>query len=103
MAVGLSESILSVAKEYVRVLRENDISFESAWVFGSALGEGFDDDSDIDVAIVMGGTFVKFFKELELAKYRRPVDLRIEVHVLPLTQIDSPFARAVLEEGIRIA
>ena len=66
--------ILDIAKEYLAVLRENNVQFESAWLFGSFATKHFDQDSDIDIALVMPDVADKFFKDVELMKYRRKID-----------------------------
>lgn len=103
MAATVDQSVLTIAEEYIQVLRKNDVHFESAWLFGSAAGEKFTDDSDIDIALVMRDVASRFFKELELMKYRRKIDSRIEPHILPAAELDSPFGFEVMRTGIKIA
>lgn len=103
MARKANRSALALAKAYVRVLREHDEIFESAWLFGSAARNQMDEDSDIDIAVVMKDVPVKLFKEVELMKYRRQVDSRIEPHVLTTDEFDSPFFLDVARTGVRIA
>ena len=95
--------ILKIAKEYLEFLRENNVQFESAWLFGSFVTKHFDQDSDIDIALVMPDVADKFFKEVELMKYRRKIDLRIEPHILPTGELDLPFGREIINTGIKIA
>ena len=95
--------VLNVAKTYLSVLRRHGVVFESAWLFGSFAENRFHPDSDIDIALVMRDIVDKFFKEVELMKYRREVDWRIEPHVLTAGEVDSPFGREVMKSGIRIA
>jgi predicted nucleotidyltransferase len=95
--------VLNVAKRYLNVLRAHGVRFESAWLFGSVVKNRFESDSDIDIAVVMQDVVEKFFKEVELMKYRREVDLRIEPHILTAGEVDSPFGREVMKSSIRIA
>ena len=103
MAAQCDPSILNVAKKYLNVLREHGVRFESAWLFGSAAKNQLEVDSDIDIAVVMHDVVEKFFKEIELMKYRRKIDSRIEPHILTAGEVDSPFGREVIKSGIRIA
>ena len=43
----------------------------------------------------------KFFKELELTKYRRGIDTRIEPHIINAYDLDTPFYEEVTK-GIKI-
>jgi len=102
VATVIDQTIIDTAREYLRILRENNVQFESAWLFGSCARNQFDEDSDIDIALVMRDVAVKFFKEVELMKYRRRVDSRIEPHVIPADELDSPFAQEIMLKGMRI-
>ncbi len=95
--------VLNVAKKYLTILRRHGVVFESAWLFGSFAENRFHSDSDIDIVVVMRDIVEKFFKEVELMKYRREVDWRIEPHILTGSEVDSPFGREVMKSGIRIA
>lgn len=103
MATQCDPSILNVAGKYLNVLRRNGVRFESAWLFGSVAKNQLEVDSDIDIAVVMQDVVEKFFKEVELMKYRRKIDSRIEPHILTTGEVDSPFGQEVMKTGIRIA
>ena len=103
MATQLDPTVLSAAKAYLNVLREHEICFESAWLFGSFVNGGFTEDSDIDIALVMKEVSNKFMKEVELTKYRRQIDWRIEPHIITSDNIENPFSREIMETGIKIA
>ena len=103
MAAELDQSVVDTAKAYVQVLRNHEVPFESAWLFGSHARNVFDEDSDIDIAVVMQDVVEgKFFKELELMRYRRQVDSRIEPHVLSAGELDTPFASEIMRTGVKI-
>ena len=82
MAKELNKDILKKIKAYLNVLNEHHLHFESAWLFGSFAQNRAFEDSDIDIAVVMPEVKNKFFKELELTKYRREIDSRIEPHII---------------------
>ncbi|MFH1741502.1 MAG: nucleotidyltransferase domain-containing protein [bacterium] len=102
MAATIDQSVLSIAKEYLQVLREHNICFESAWLFGSYAENRSTEESDIDIALVMEDVAGRFLKEVELMKYRRNIDFRIEPHILSAEELDSPFGLEVVKNGIRI-
>ena len=103
MAAELDQNILKTINAYLNVLREHQLSFESVWLFGSFAENRAFEDSDIDIAMVMTGVKNKFYKELELTKYRRGVDSRIEPHIITADDLDSPLYKEVTKRGIRIA
>jgi predicted nucleotidyltransferase len=103
MASTVDPSVIDIARAYIKVLRENNIQFESAWLFGSAVRNQATDDSDIDIALVMRNVEAKILKEAELMKFRRRIDSRIEPHILITDDLDSPFSVGVMETGIKIA
>jgi predicted nucleotidyltransferase len=103
MAQKLDSNILKVITKYLDLIRQNQVKFESVWLFGSYAEERADNDSDIDLAVVMPGVKNKFYKELELTKYRRKIDSRIEPHILNSDDINSPLYKEIIRRGIKIA
>ena len=75
MPVAIDQTVLDIANAYLTALRTHGICFESAWLFGSCARGGHTEDSDIDIAVVMPHAEPKFFKELELMKLRRNIDV----------------------------
>ena len=103
MAAQLDPNILKAAKAFLDILRKNEVHFESAWLFGSWVNGRFTEDSDIDIALMMKEVSNKFFKEVELTKYRRKIDWRIEPHIINSENADTPFSREIMNTGIKIA
>ena len=103
MAAGPDSQVLDIARRYVEALRRANVSFESVWLFGSGATGRNTPDSDIDVGIVMREVSERFETELRLMKMRRPIDLRIEPHVLTLEEWESPFfGKSIRETGTRV-
>ncbi len=103
MAAPANPEILKIAKRYLALLRKHNIQFESAFLFGSAASGTMDEDSDIDIALIMRDVSERFFLELELMKLRRTIDLRIEPHVFTPEELESPFFTEIQQTGIGIA
>lgn len=103
MVTKLNQDVLKTINKYLNVLREHHMSFESVWLFGSFADNRAFEDSDIDIAMVMPEVKSKFYKEVELTKYRREVDSRIEPHVINSDDLDSPFYKEIVKRGIKIA
>ncbi len=74
------KDILKIVEKYAELLKEN-MDVKGVYLFGSFVRGGFDEDSDIDVAVVsdeFNGDLVD--DTLKLMKFRRNVDSRIEPH-----------------------
>ena len=103
MAAKLSRDIINTINAYLSVLHEHNMKFDAVWLFGSFAENRDSQDSDIDIAMVMRDVKSKFYKELELTRYRRHIDNRIEPHIINADDLDSPFYEEVTKRGVRIA
>lgn len=92
-------------KEYITFLKDNDFDIQKAYLFGSYAKGNFNDDSDIDLAVVMTNLSNSFTMQVELMKISRKFDTRIEPHPFDEADFDSthPFAHEILTSGIQIA
>jgi predicted nucleotidyltransferase len=86
----VKETIVKTAKRYVNLLRKNHIPVRSAFLFGSYANGKPNQDSDIDIALVLEQYVDTPENCLVFMKIRREVDLRIEPH---------PFAKSDFDEG----
>ena len=91
-------------KKYIVFLRENDFDIRKAYLFGSYAKGTFNDDSDIDLAVVMNNLSNSYTMQVELMKISRKFDTRIEPHPFDEADFDSsnPFAHEILNTGIQI-
>jgi len=103
MAGRCDQAILNIAKKYLEVLRQNGVLFETAWLFGSHVEGRSHPDSDIDIALVIQNIPSRFFKEVELVKYRREIDWRIEPHVFSTDQPSSVFFQDIMKNAVQLA
>lgn len=98
------DAVIEIVKQYVRCLRDNEYDVRKAYLFGSYVTGRHHDDSDIDLAVIMGNLSNKFITQVELMKISRKFDTRIEPH--PFEEADfntkNPFAREILNKGIQI-
>jgi predicted nucleotidyltransferase len=53
LASVIDPEIMNLVRRYLDVLREENVHYESAWLFGSWAAGRQRPDSDIDVAVVM--------------------------------------------------
>ncbi|MBE7560662.1 hypothetical protein HS125_17680 [bacterium] len=45
----------------------------------------------------------RFLHEVELVKYRRGIDTRIEPHIYTAEELDSPYGPDIKQRGVRLA
>lgn len=94
---------IDIARKYIDSLKSR-YDIQSALLFGSYAKGNFNEDSDIDIAIVLKHVNDIIDTQAELMKLRRKIDLRIEPH--PFNIIDfnrtNPVVNEILKYGINI-
>lgn len=98
-----NQSIIDTAKLYIQRISES-IEIKKAYLFGSYAKGNEHNDSDIDIAIVVGKMDDFFSIQMQLMRLRRTIDLRIEPH--PIWEgdfnIQNPFAYEIQKTGIEL-
>ncbi len=99
----VNKSIIETAVKYIRHI-SIEMDVKKAFLFGSYAKGEENKDSDIDIAIVLGN-FSDFFSiQMELMRFRRNIDLRIEPH--PIEESDftntNPFAYEIKKNRIEL-
>lgn len=99
----VKKSIIETASRYVKQLPD-DLDVKKAFLFGSCARGLENEDSDIDIAVVIGNMSDFFSIQMQLMRLRRKIDLRIEPH--PIGEADfthlNPFASEIQKTGIEI-
>ncbi len=105
MSLGKDDAI-NKARKLITLLNSNGIDVYEAYLFGSAVLKNMNEYSDIDVAIVSDKfTGIPFYDALKISKFRRAIDLKLEIHPFSLKDIltDPPlFFVDIKSKGIRI-
>jgi len=99
----VKKAIIGTALLYVKQLPA-ELDVKKAFLFGScALGQE-SEDSDIDIAVVLGNMTDFFETQMQLMRLRRNIDLRIEPHPIGESEFNNtnPFAWEVQSTGIEI-
>jgi predicted nucleotidyltransferase len=98
------EQAKRVSKKYLNKVRENNISFEEAWLFGSYARGTAHGESDIDIAIVCENIFNCFDTEVKLITLREGDEIYIEPHTVDKEDFHrgSPLALQIIKEGERL-
>ena len=91
--------VISIVSKY-KVLVSRHFSIDSMILFGSYAKGNQNDDSDIDVAVVVNSIDRDFFSYAPLLwKLRREIDDRIEPILIEKERDDSGFLKEILRTG----
>lgn len=101
----LPTDILKIIREYLDILRKNNIGISKTYLFGSYANGNQDKWSDIDLALVSEDfSVVRFFDKVNLKSFKKFVSM--DISPLPFLEDDfnkSNFARdEIIAKGIRI-
>lgn len=99
----VNQSIIETAKRYVQEIPES-MDLKKAYLFGSFAKGAELEDSDIDIAIIVGKMDDFFAMQMQLMRLRRKIDLRIEPHPIwdKDFNIQNPFAYEIQKTGIEL-
>lgn len=82
---------LKLSRDYLTKVRSSNIKFSEAWLFGSYAKGSQDDNSDIDIAIVLEDNEYKTFAtEVKLMVIRNGEETLIEPHTFTKDEFNTP-------------
>ncbi|MDD5674510.1 MAG: nucleotidyltransferase domain-containing protein [Chitinivibrionales bacterium] len=96
------ELALQKAQAFLRLLREQNIAFENAFIFGSYAKGTAREDSDIDIAVISEHWLPDIIDaRLKLMKLACTIDSRIEPHPIEKSNFPSenPFLKEIMATG----
>ena len=99
------KNALEISRNYLLRLKENNIDILDAWLFGSYARGTQQEDSDIDIAIVMNDNVsISFETEVMLMTYRKGEEILIEPHVFSKSGFDKslPLVNQIINFGVNI-
>ena len=102
--IYVGEEVKLLAKKYAEILRQQ-YDLHSLYLYGSYVSGNYTSDSDIDIAVIAADFSGDIFEDtLNLMRYRRLVDNRIEPHPFIPSEFNfnNPNAREIMAKGIRI-
>lgn len=99
----VDQSIINTALKYIKQI-PFDMDLKKAYLFGSFAKGQEHEDSDIDIALVIGNMQDFFTTQIQLMRLRRNVDLRIEPHPFGEDEFteSNPFAFEIQKSGIEL-
>ena len=103
--VKIPDKIKSIIEYYIKLLNQNKIPVKSAFLYGSYSKGNYNDLSDIDIALV--SEVFEGNRILDRKKIRKiTLSVSSDLEVIPFNpadfNLDNPFAREIIETGIRI-
>jgi uncharacterized protein len=99
----VNQSVIETAMSYIQQIPDS-LDLKKAYLFGS-YAKGIErDESDIDIALVVGKMDDFFSIQMQLMRLRRKIDLRIEPHPIwdKDFNIQNPFAYEIQQTGIEL-
>ena len=98
------KTVIKLIKKYIQFLLQKKYKIKKVYIFGSYKKKLYNKNSDIDVAIIIQNMKNSYNVLLEMMKYRREFDTRIEPHIFNETDFnsDNPMANEILKTGIKI-
>ncbi len=98
------KTAIRIVGEYINFLKQQKYEIKKAYIFGSYANDSYNEDSDIDIAVVMEKMDDRFDTQIDLMKLRRKIDTRIEPHPFTVEEFNEshPFAYEILKAGIAV-
>ncbi len=96
---------LKISRNYLIRLRNSNLSFSEAWLFGSYAKGNQHDNSDIDIAIVLNENEKHTFEtDVKLMVIRKGEETIIEPHAFTKDEFDKkvPIVKQILQFGEKI-
>ena len=96
------EKIIAIVKEFAELVKQN-FPVKQIYLFGSYAKGNAEEESDIDVAVILdhiGGNFLT--QNTKLFQLRREIELRIEPVLLDFNNDLSGFLNEIQTNGIQI-
>lgn len=100
----VNQSIIETAERFTKLIpAEWDV--KKAYLFGSYAKGNEREESDIDIAVVLGNMPDFFDAQKQLMRLRRKIDLRIEPHPISENEFNAsnPYALEIQKTGINLS
>lgn len=101
---NIDVDVLNNVEKYVRKISKY-YNIQEVYLFGSYAKGTNNEDSDIDVAIIINSDSNIFDLMVELMMLTQNIDLRIEPHPIKVKDFENgnPFVQEVIDTGIKVA
>ena len=101
---NVSVDIINIVKKYIDEISKK-FEIKSVYLFGSYAKGTNNQDSDIDVAIVLDSNIDTIDLMIDLMILTQNIDLRIEPHPIKIEDFEegNPFVQEIIDTGIKVA
>lgn len=101
----MDQKLVKTIEKYVTSVSENQPGFLTAFLFGSYAKNNFEDESDIDIALVIDNLndLEKFNVQVHLMLLAAQIDTRIEPHPISMQDLmsdNNQFGTEIRKTGI---
>ena len=98
------ESAIKLTQDYLIKVKKSDIDISEAWLFGSFARGNNNENSDIDLAIVLSKNNRTFDTEVKLMTLRTGEETLIEPHAFNKDEFEpnSPIVYQIIKSGLRL-
>jgi len=98
------KAAIEIVKKCLDYLKENKIKVRKAYIFGSFAKNKYNENSDIDIALIINNMSNSFLMQVELMKLGRKIDSRLEPHPFDASDFNesNPFVYEILKNGISV-
>lgn len=95
---------LKIAQNYAEAVSNSNYKYLRIYLFGSYAKGNYNEDSDIDIAVVFKDYSSLLDMQLELMRIRRKIDSRIEPHPFRESEFDlsNPIVNEIIKYGQEI-
>ena len=96
--------VLKNVEKYIKEISKH-YNIKGVYLFGSYAKGTNNEDSDIDVAIIINSDNNVFDLMVELMMLTQNIDLRIEPHPIKVKDFEegNPFVQEIIDTGIKVA
>ncbi len=98
------KSAIKLTRNYLIKVRKSEIDVSEAWLFGSFARGNNNENSDIDLAIVLSENNNSFETEVKLMTLRTGEETLIEPHAFNKDEFEmnSPIVYQIIKSGLRL-
>jgi predicted nucleotidyltransferase len=96
--------VIALSRQYLEKVRQNNIDVLEAWIFGSYAKGTYNEDSDVDMALVLPDSAVSFDTDVRLMVLRKGAETLIETHTYRKNDflVNTPVIAEIKKYGFRI-
>ena len=96
--------VIALSRQYLEKVRQNNIDVLEAWIFGSYAKGTYNEDSDVDIALVLPDNAVSFDTDVRLMVLRKGTETLIETHTYRKDDFlaNTPITAEIKKYGFRI-